>query len=88
MSKVMHGKVYNQMGMMSEQELFDSIWTKLPQEAYETPAPTWIPENEDYRFEWEGEPKEQVKAIEYTKPGRKVVLRARNKLDEVFPWDD
>ena len=88
MSKEMHGKVYNQMGMMSEQELFDSIWTKLPQEAYETPAPTWIPENEDYRFEWEGEPKEQLKAIEYTKPGRKVVLRARNKLDEVFPWDD
>ena len=42
MSKEMHGKVYNQMGMLTEQELFDSIWTKLPQEAYETPAPTWI----------------------------------------------
>ena len=87
MSKEMHGKVYNQMGMMSEQELFDSIWTKLPQEAYETPAPTWIPENEDYRFEWEGEPNNQ-KAIPYNKPGRKVVLRAREKFNEVYPWDD
>ena len=88
MTKEMVGRVYNQFGMMDEKELFDSLWTKLPQDAYENPPSTFIPENEHYRFEWEGEPKEQVKAIEYTKPGRKVVLRAREQLDKVFPWDD
>ena len=86
MAKEMHGKVYNQMGMLSEQELFDSIWTKLPQEAYETPDPTWVPENEHYRFEWEKfDPTWLVKKL--APPGRKVVLRARDKFNEVWPED-
>ena len=86
MTKEMVGKVYNQFGTLDEKELFDSLWTKLPQEAYENPHPTWIPENEHYRFEWEGEPNKQ-KAIPYQKPGRKVVLRAKH-LQDIFPDQD
>ena len=88
MTKEMVGRVYNQFGMMDEKELFDSLWTKLPQEAYETPAPLWIPENETYRFEWEGEPNKQ-KQLPLHKKGRPVVLRAKgSKLNDLFPDGD
>ena len=87
MVKEMQGRVYNQMGMMSEKELFDSLWTKLPQEAYENPPSTYIPENETYRFEWEGEPNKQ-KQLPLHKKGRPVVLRARKKIDEILPYMD
>tara|TARA_B100000029_G_scaffold289740_1_gene283421 strand:+ start:270 stop:632 length:363 start_codon:yes stop_codon:yes gene_type:complete len=79
------GRVYNEFGMMSEDELFNGIWSKLPQDAYEQPTTDWIPQNESYRFEWE--PKPGPARIEYKNPysgksGRKVVLRAKEKLDD------
>ena len=87
MTKEMTGRVYNQFGMIEEQELFDSLWCKLPQEAYENPPATYIPENETYRFEWEGEPN-KLKQLPLHKKGRPVVLRARKKIDEILPFMD
>ena len=52
MTKEMTGRVYNQFGMIEEQELFDSLCCKLPQEASENPPATDVPENETFRFEW------------------------------------
>ena len=87
MTKEMTGRVYNQFGMIEEQELFDSLWCKLPQEAYENPPATYIPENESYRFEWEGEPNKQ-KQLPLHKKGRPVVLRARKKIEDILPFGD
>ena len=88
LTKEMEGRVYSQFGMLNEKELFDSLWHKLPQDAYENPPPTFIPENEDYRFEWEGEPNKQ-KALPLHKKGRPVVLRAKsNNCPILHPFDD
>ena len=88
LTKEMEGRVYSQFGMLNEKELFDSLWHKLPQDAYENPPPTFIPENEDYRFEWEGEPNKQ-KALPLHKKGRPVVLRAKSNTGPILhPFDD
>ena len=88
LTKEMEGRVYSQFGMLNETELFDSLWDKLPQDAYENPPPTFIPENEDYRFEWEGEPNKQ-KALPLHKKGRPVVLRAKSNTGPILhPFDD
>ena len=88
LTKEMEGRVYSQFGMLNEKELFDSLWHKLPQDAYENPPPTFIPENEDYRFEWEGEPNKQ-KALPLHKKGRPVVLRAKsNTCTILHTFDD
>ena len=88
LTKEMEGRVYSQFGMLNEKELFDSLWHKLPQEAYENPPATYIPENETYRFEWEGEPNKQ-KALPLHKKGRPVVLRAKSNTGPIkHPFDD
>ena len=53
LAKKMQGQVYNEFGLISGKELLETLWTKLPQEAYEDPHPGWVPRNKSYRFEWE-----------------------------------
>ena len=60
---------------MSAEELFDSLWVKLPEEAYEEPQVGWVPEDTTYRFEWEKEP--GPKQIEHMKKGKPVVVKAK-----------
>tara|TARA_B100000214_G_C23970660_1_gene629949 strand:+ start:119 stop:484 length:366 start_codon:yes stop_codon:yes gene_type:complete len=80
------GRVYNEFGMMSEQELFDGIWSKLPQDAYEEPTKDWIPQNEKYRLWYEPAP--GPAQIEYKKKtGRPVVLRSKH-LQNLAGFDD
>lgn len=68
-------KIFSPAGMDIEPEnMFDVIWPKVTQDDYEDPPKEWVPENENYRFEWETYPKQ------LTKPkGRPVVLRAKTK---------
>ncbi len=75
LTEEMTGKIYNQFGMMSAEELFDSLWVKLPEEAYEEPQVGWVPEDTTYRFEWEKEP--GPKQIEHMKKGKPVVVKAK-----------
>jgi|TARA_B100001964_G_scaffold236464_1_gene298220 hypothetical protein len=86
MTKEMTGKVYNQFGMLDENELFDSLWCKLPQEAYENPHPSWVPENETYRL-WN---EEWPSKYQLPKPkGRPVVLRAKSNTGPIkHPYDE
>ena len=71
----MQGRVFSQFGELDTGDLFDDIWAKVNSKELEEPFKGWIPENEDYRFEWEPDPN-STKLIEPRK-GRPVVLRAK-----------
>jgi len=69
------GRVYNDFGMVSQDEVFDNLWSKVVSDDFEDPPKGWIPQDKKYRFEWEGEPKE-IKKLSSSK-GRPVILRAK-----------
>ena len=77
----MEGRVFTERGMLSTESMFDHIWTNIGNEDLETPVVDWIPKDEKYRFEWEGEP-DNVKKLPKSKPGRPVVLRAKILQDD------
>jgi len=80
------GRVYNEFGMMSEDELFNSIWSKLPSDAYEEPTKDWIPQNDNYRLWYEPAP--GPAQIEYKKKqGREVRLMSKD-LQRHLGFDD
>tara|TARA_Y100000780_G_C13655464_1_gene406381 strand:+ start:681 stop:1067 length:387 start_codon:yes stop_codon:yes gene_type:complete len=87
----MQGQVYDQFGPISGKELLDTLWCKLPQEAYEDPHPGWVPRDKSYRLEWEKEP--GPVQIPYVKKGKPVVVKAKwlhNQLRPIRkpPWED
>ena len=82
LTEEMTGKIYNQFGMMSAEELFDSLWVKLPEEAYEEPQVGWVPEDTTYRFEWEKEP--GPKQIEHMKTANFLLYRKIDQLEKLI----
>ena len=48
-----YGKVYNDDGLMSDKEMIETLWTRVPSSEYEEPPKDWIPKNDNYKFEWE-----------------------------------
>ena len=78
--KKMQGSVFSQFGEVDTSDMYDRIWTNVQNEDLEKPPATWIPEDTNYRFEWEGEPDKTVKL---PKPkGRPVILKAKHLQDE------
>ena len=69
------GRVYNQFGPVSVQEMYEQMWPQLQSNDLEKPDKGWIPENEQWRFEWEPDPN-APKRLTRSK-GRPVVLRAK-----------
>jgi hypothetical protein len=75
-------RVYNEFGAVHLNELEEVLWMRCKESDYDDPHPSWIPQNENYRFWWEGEPKPHHIAIEPPmKKGRPVVLRAKSAKD-------
>ena len=74
----MQGRVFSQFGEMNTGEFFDDIWAKVDSKEFEEPFKGWIPQDEKYRFEWEGDP--NAPKMIAPRKGRPVVLRAK-KLD-------
>ena len=73
------GRVYNDFGMVSIDEMKDLLWTRVKPEDYEEPRKGWVPEDPKLRFEWEGDgymPKHKFE-LPKTRSGRPVVLRAK-----------
>ena len=69
-------KIFGPMGAPIEPEaFFEEVWPKITQSEYEQPPNNWVPENENYRFEWEPDPN-APKQLTKSK-GRPVVLRAK-----------
>ena len=77
------GRVYNDFGMVSIDEMKDLLWLRVKPEDYEEPRKGWVPEDPKLRFEWEG-PAYMPKVFDLsgTRSGRPVVLRAKKKNDE------
>ena len=74
------GRVYNDFGMVSIDEMKDLLWLRVKPEDYEEPRKGWVPEDPKYRFEWEGPahmPKFKTYEDDMLKTGRPVVLRAK-----------
>ena len=78
--KSMQGHIFNDQGRVSIDEMFDNIWNKVESDDFEKPSNDWIPKNKKYRFEWDGEPKNNIK-LSKTK-GRPVILRAKHLQNE------
>ena len=85
LAKKMQGQVYNEFGLISGKELLETLWTKLPQEAYEDPHPGWVPRDKSYRHEWEKEP--GPTQIPYIKKGKPVVVKAKWLHNQLRPID-
>ena len=77
------GRVYNDFGMVSLDDMKDLLWTRVRPEDYEEPRKGWVPEDPKLRFEWEGSaymPK--ILDLSGTRSGRPVILRAKKKDDK------
>ena len=72
------GRVYNDFGMVSLDQMKELLWTRVRPEDYEEPRKGWVPEDPKLRFEWEG-PAFMPKIFDLSGPrsGRPVVLRAK-----------
>ena len=55
MADQFEGRVYNDFGAVNLNDMKDLLWTRVKAEDYENPRKGWVPLNEKYRFEWEGE---------------------------------
>ena len=77
------GRVYNDFGMVSLDDMKELLWTRVKPEDYEEPRKGWVPEDPKLRFEWEG-PAYMPKIFDLSgvRSGRPVVLRAKKKNDE------
>ena len=74
------GRVYNDFGMVSLDDMKDLLWTRVKPEDYEEPRKGWVPEDPKLRFEWEGPafmPKFKTYEDDMLKRGRPVILRAK-----------
>ena len=83
MADSFEGRVYNDFGMVSLDDMKDLLWTRVRPEDYEEPRKGWVPEDPKLRFEWEGSaymPK--ILDLSGTRSGRPVVLRAKKKNDK------
>ena len=68
------GRVYNDFGMVSLDDMKDLLWTRVRPEDYEEPRKGWVPEDPKLRFEWEG-PAHMPKIFDLSGPrsGRPVI---------------
>ena len=79
MANQFEGRVYNDFGMVSLDQMKELLWTRVKPEDYEEPRKGWVPEDPKLRFEWEGNanyPKWDWE-LPKTRSGRQVVLRAK-----------
>ena len=54
MADKFEGRVYNDFGMVSLDEMKNLLWTRVKSEHYEEPKKGWVPEDPKLRFEDEG----------------------------------
>ena len=76
------GRVYNDFGMVSIDEMKDLLWTRVKPEDYEERKKDWVREDPKLRFEWEGTAY-MLKIFDLSggRSGSPVVCRAKKKND-------
>ena len=77
MADSFEGRVYNDFGPVNLNDMKELLWTRVKPEDYENPRKDWVPLNENYRFEWEGEANMPDFEIE-TPKGDKIALKAKD----------
>lgn len=77
MSDRFEGRIYDDLGPVSLDQIKERLWARIDPSEYEEPPKTWIPKDVKYRFDWETEPKPEKK-------GRPVVVKSKDKWSDVF----
>tara|TARA_B100001142_G_C14051492_1_gene546088 strand:+ start:218 stop:580 length:363 start_codon:yes stop_codon:yes gene_type:complete len=79
MAKRFEGRTYNDFGPVHIDEVKTMLWNKIQPHEYEEPPADWVPEDPKYRL-WN---EDQLDATKLSPKARKVVLRAKSKVNEV-----
>ena len=81
MADKFEGRVYNDFGMVNIKDMKELLWTRVKPEDYEEPRKGWVPQDENLRFEWEGQA--QMPKTEWNGP------KNLNPMDTVVPrgWE-
>jgi len=87
MADSFEGRVYNDFGAVNLNDMKELLWTRVKPEDYENPRKGWVPLNENYRFEWEGEANMPDFEIE-TPRGDTIALKAKNIKEWQKAFDD
>jgi hypothetical protein len=77
MADSFEGRVYNDFGPVNLNDMKELLWTRVKSEDYENPRKGWVPLNENYRFEWEGEANMPDFEID-TPKGDRIALKAKD----------
>ena len=87
MADQFENRVYNDFGPVSLDEMKTLLWTRVKSKDYENPRKGWVPLDEKYRFEWEGEANMPDFEIE-TPKGDKIAMKAKNikEWQEAFDY--
>jgi hypothetical protein len=77
MADSFEGRVYNDFGPVNLNDMKELLWARVKSEDYENPRKGWVPLNENYRFEWEGEA--NMPDFEIPPPkGDSIAMRAKD----------
>ena len=77
MADSFEGRVYNDFGAVNLNDMKELLWMRVKPEDYENPRKGWVPINEKYRFEWEGEANMPNFEID-TPKGDRIALKAKD----------
>ena len=77
MADTFEGRVYNDFGAVNLNDMKELLWLRVKPEDYENPRKGWVPINEKYRFEWEGEANMPNFEID-TPKGDRIALKAKD----------
>jgi len=89
MADSFEGRVYNDFGPVNLNDMKELLWMRVKPEDYENPRKGWVPINEKYRFEWEGEANMPNFEID-TPKGDRIALKAKDikRWQEAFEDDN
>jgi hypothetical protein len=79
MAMEFESRMYSDSDAISIEEFKSKLWSKIDTADYDDPPKNWVPKNEYYRFWNEEYPPKTL----LTKPGRPVVLRAKNENSDI-----
>ena len=79
MANRFEGRTYNDLGPVHIDQVKTMLWDKIQPEEYEEPPEDWVPQDPKFRL-WN---EERLDATKLSPKARKVVLRAKQRIDEV-----
>ena len=80
MAERFEGRAYNDFGPMDINTIKSHLWDRIKPEEYEDPPEDWVPQDPKYKFWHESG---ELRISDLSPKARKVVLRAKQKIDEV-----